>query len=162
MTVPITTPSECGLYEVLERLHGHRCPMSILGARMGLAARALLQKRVGFGVRFTARYFHRTCALDGIQLATGCTLGNRNIWVEPEGDHRLTLGVEDRPEAVTVRLTERALERGTQYSKLRQESDTLVPNSMEWQRVSAAMETILSELETARDADLVSWEQKDA
>ncbi|GAB6062728.1 formylmethanofuran dehydrogenase subunit E family protein [Deferrisoma palaeochoriense] len=98
------------LFDLLARLHGHRCPMSILGARLGLAAVEALapppdRKRRG-------RYLHRTCALDGVQVTTGCTLGNGNLEVVPQGRHRLELGLEGEPLRVAAELTEEALARG--------------------------------------------------
>lgn len=153
MTAPTTTPSEDERFALLARLHGHRCPMSILGVRLGSAARERLR---GDGGRLQARFHHRTCALDGIQLATGCTLGNGTIEVRPEGAHQLTLWVQESGESVTVRLTEEALRRGRAYASLRERAGTLPPDSRERIAVEERMEHLLRELERAPAEVLVT------
>ncbi len=146
MTAPTTTPSEPGFYDLLTRLHGHRCPMSILGARLGAAAVEALAPAPG--VRLQARYHCQTCALDGIQLATGCTAGNGGLRLEPGGRHLLVLGTEDGARTVAVELTEAALDRGRTYARLRDRVGTDPA-------VEADMVEILKELETAPTPELV-------
>lgn len=154
MTAPTTTPFEPGFFEVLARLHGHRCPMSILGARLGLAARAALGAAPG--QRLTAVYLHQTCALDGIQLATGCTAGNGNLQVAPRGEHRLLLRREGEARGVEAELTELALARGRAYGALKTRAEAAPPGTPERDRGEAALETLLRELEAAPAAELVT------
>jgi formylmethanofuran dehydrogenase subunit E len=132
--------------------------MSILGARLGLAARAALSGLAGEGSRLAARFYHRTCALDGIQWATNCTLGNGNIEVRPEGDHRLELWVQGSTDVVGLRLSKAALAKGKAYADLRTRAETLAPGSAEARRVEREMEAILKELEVAPDRELVVFE----
>lgn len=162
MTAPTTTPSEIGgpdreFFIALERMHGHRCPMSILGARLGFAARAALGETRGAGHRLSGRYHHRTCALDGIQLATQCTMGNGNLEVVPEGEHRLVLAAAGNPKQVEARLTDSALAHGRKYGRLREQLEELE------QTLSAAvgvgvreqMAALLEVLESAPQEELV-------
>ncbi len=153
MTAPITTPSDPGFFALLARLHGHRCPMSILGARLGWAALAALGERSAPG-RLAATYYHQTCALDGIQLATGCTPGNGNLTVLPEGEHRLVLR-SDRGERVTARLTPRALDLGGAYGALGAEAAALPPQSPDRAALTARREALLRDLEGAPEGALV-------
>jgi formylmethanofuran dehydrogenase subunit E len=132
--------------------------MSILGARMGLAARAALGERIGEGERLAARYYHRTCAIDGIQLATNCTLGNGNIEVEPRGEHRLTLWIQGSDDSVDVRLSPLALAKGRAYAESRQAAEGLDPDSPAGRRAARDMEAILAELEEVPDSELVLFE----
>ncbi len=81
------------LYEVLERFHGHVCGGSLMGARLGLAARAALELSMSKG-KFKARYFSLACPVDGIQVAAGTTYGNRAIEVEDRDEQRLLLSNE--------------------------------------------------------------------
>ncbi len=154
MTAPITTPSEADLFALLARLHGHRCPMSILGARLGSAARERLDGSAG---RLRALYHHQTCALDGIQVATGCTPGNSNLEVRAEGAHVLNLRAEETGESVTARLTEGALRRGRTYASLRKRAEDLAETSGERRALEEEMEEILRELERAPAEELVAW-----
>lgn len=154
MTAPTTTPSDTGFYLALARLHGHRCPMSILGARLGFAAAAALARRTTPGRR-SATYYHQTCALDGIQLATGCTPGNGTLAVVPRDEHRLILRGETGP-AATARLTLRALDLGRAYGALRAEADALPPGSPDHPALEARREELLRSLEEAPEGDLVN------
>ncbi len=66
--------------------HGHLGPHLVLGLRMGLLAKNLLN-----GTPFTMRAEIHTqttpplsCILDGIQVSSGCTLGKGNITVKED------------------------------------------------------------------------------
>lgn len=160
MTAPTTTPSEATgpgreFFTILERLHGHRCPMSILGARLGLAARAALGKLQPNENRLRARYYHRNCALDGVQLATRCTLGNGNIEVLPAGEHRLELSIVGGGRHVEAELRTEALERGHRFAGLRTRAEDLPPESAARKTLEIQMTDILTALETAPEEELV-------
>lgn len=117
MTAPTTTLSE-DFWPFLALLHGHRCPMSIMGARLGAAAAARLGRHGEKG-DVSAVFFNRNCALDGIQLALGTTLGNRNIKVDPRELNFLEAENSDLGLTVKVALTEEALALGRRYGELR-------------------------------------------
>lgn len=142
MTAPTTTPSD-NFYDLLARLHGHRCPMSIMGARLGLAAAAAVGRH-GKDGDVTALFMHRNCALDGIQLALGTTLGNGNIKVDPQGLPLLEATNADTKKRVRVTLTERALALGKRYGELRRAGTG-----------DAERQEILLTLQLAPDADVV-------
>lgn len=154
MTAPTTTPSDRAFWEALLLLHGHRCPMSILGARLGLAAVEALGGRTDR--RFSARYFHETCAVDGVQLATGCTLGNHNLQVEAKGEHRLLVWDPQTRDQVRVGLTEAALEAGRRYGEMRKSREALPPASPDRAALEARMDDVLKQLEAAPTPSLVS------
>lgn len=158
MTAPTTTPFDPSFWHGLERLHGHRCPMSILGARLGLAA---LDELGGLRPwrRLSARYHHRTCALDGIQMATSCTLGNGNLQVEALGEHRLVLWDTETRDQARVCLTETALASGRRYSELRKAADSLPDATRERRDVEERMEELLRQLEGEPALNLVTVER---
>lgn len=81
------------LYGVLERFHGHVCGGSLMGARLGLAARAALEQSGSKG-KFKARYFSLAFPVDGIQVAAGTTCGKRSIEVEDRDEQLLLLSDE--------------------------------------------------------------------
>jgi len=62
--------------------HGHGGPFMVVGLRMGLTALKLLKARGWFDMNcsldlpFNPPY---SCVIDGVQVATGCTMGKRNI-----------------------------------------------------------------------------------
>lgn len=123
--------------------HGHRCPMSTLGGRLGLAARQALGVDPG---PLRAIYGSRTCALDGIAETTGCGEADGHLRVANDGRHALTLRSADN--AVGFELTTTALEMAGRYrslcNRLEQGWDDLPGEEQERRR--AAMEAMLDEL----------------
>ncbi|WP_170232908.1 FmdE family protein [Desulfuromonas acetexigens] len=90
-------------------LHGHRCPMSTLGGRLGRAATAHVDS-----LRRRAVYHIDTCALDGIRVATGC----HEIRVVDEGRHVLDLFDDRNGRGVRVALRPEALAIAGEYRRL--------------------------------------------
>lgn len=123
--------------------------MSILGFRLGEAAREALLLRAGADSRLSATYFHQTCAVDGIQLATTCTLGNANITVVRQGEHRLLLRAEGSDIAVEASLTAAALELGREYAALRETLAATAAGSSRADPTAQRMEALLTRLEEA-------------
>lgn len=81
-----------GLSEILGRaaeFHGHLGPFLAIGVRMGLFAKRILKSN-GFGdlrvVVNTGDHPPLSCVVDGIQVATGCTLGKGNVAVRNLGE----------------------------------------------------------------------------
>ncbi len=75
------------LIDVIDKaaeFHGHLGPFLAIGVRMGLLAKRTL-KSDGFGdlnvIVNTGNNPPLSCVVDGIQVATGCTLGKGNIAV---------------------------------------------------------------------------------
>ena len=71
--------------EEAARLHGHKGPWLVIGYRAGLRAREVLEPHTEHDLLCVARLPTKipyTCSLDGIQAASGCTLGKQNIVVE--------------------------------------------------------------------------------
>jgi formylmethanofuran dehydrogenase subunit E len=94
------------------RFHGHIGPFLAVGLRMGLLAneclgRAPLETEASVRVKAEPP---RSCAVDGIQFATGCTMGKGNIRIEPDpGDISVTFMRGSR--RMTVRLLKDVLKR---------------------------------------------------
>lgn len=104
-------PRAVRLEELVERgaeFHGHLGPFLVCGLRMGLLA----LRELGSGGHSDLRATVETgteppvsCLIDGIQVATGCTLGKGNIQVKAHSRPRAAfvkgtkcLEVELRPE----------------------------------------------------------------
>jgi len=71
--------------EVARAFHGHLGPYLVLGLRLGARIVAALQRR-HFGLRVVVHCPPQpppSCVADGLQLSTGCSLGKRNITLEP-------------------------------------------------------------------------------
>ena len=98
-------------FDALYAFHGHRCPMSTMGARMGMAAMEALGLTKADQFIVEARCFARNCALDGVQFTTGCTLGNGNISFEDAGKTLLALRRRDGSREVSVSMSAAAAAR---------------------------------------------------
>lgn len=97
--------------EVLRRIkefHGHLGPYVVIGYRMGLLALEQLKADKYFGIAvesFAGDTPPVSCMNDGLQIATGCTLGKGNIKNVASGEpkarvvsNRNTLTVRLKPE----------------------------------------------------------------
>ena len=69
-----------------EEFHGHLGPFLVLGVRMGLVGvRELGAKENAEKLRVTVMSKHSvpfSCVMDGIQVATKCTIGNKKLRVK--------------------------------------------------------------------------------
>ncbi len=92
------------LFVDLAARHGHYCPMSTLGLRMGWAARRKLKSELR-----GATYFAQTCARDGIRLA----LDFESLQVEGQGRHRLCFF--DQADHWQIELLPKTLELAATY-----------------------------------------------
>ncbi len=79
------------LMDVIDKaaeFHGHLGPFVVIGVRMGLLAKRTLKSN-GLGdlsvIVDTGNNPPLSCVVDGIQVATGCTLGKGNISVRNLG-----------------------------------------------------------------------------
>ncbi|MDF1536556.1 MAG: FmdE family protein [bacterium] len=115
-TVPTTMHSD-GLSEeeigLILRVHGHLCPMVLLGARV--AKRAMLtnaeQGSLGGDKRLFGFFRGFGCAVDGIQLFTGCTWGNGNLVLLRGRNSSLILTEEGKGTGIEVSPLPGALDR---------------------------------------------------
>jgi len=108
-TAPITTLSETDLI-LIDQVHGHLCPMVLLGARTAKKARRMVTHPDGDGHLFG--YFRgHGCAVDGIQLFSGCTWGNQNLVLLRGRNGSFILTVEGDAEGVMVSPRPEVLER---------------------------------------------------
>jgi formylmethanofuran dehydrogenase subunit E len=82
-------PSDPTWMKYAVQLHGHLGPMLSFGARMGAAALRAVDAKGYFDVEVTCEGpFENppaSCFLDGMQIATGATLGKRNLhWTKSD------------------------------------------------------------------------------
>src|SRR5574337_307850 len=88
-------------------LHGHMAPVIALGLRMSEFALLRLNVKKGdkhlIGISETAR-----CLADAMQVATGCTLGHGNAFVEDYGKLAITIADARDGRGIRVSLNETA------------------------------------------------------
>ena len=81
------------IFQKIYQQHGHRCPMSTLGGRLGMAA--LKSLGAGSDESLKAVFENDTCAVDGIEITTGCLRSTGALRVEVAGKHALVLQSDD-------------------------------------------------------------------
>ena len=111
-TVPTTMHSD-GLSEedigLILKVHGHLCPMVLLGART--AKKAMSERVPGEESHLFGFYRGYGCAVDGIQLFTGCTWGNGNLVLLRGRDFSFLLTAEGDTNGIQVSPIPEVLER---------------------------------------------------
>jgi len=110
-------PLPDSLEELIQRavsFHGHLGPFLVLGLRMGLLAK----RRLGFEGHFDVRGLALTgaqtpvsCIVDGLQTATGATLGKGNIKVGEMQGGRPAARFDSNGRTVQIAVCAHALER---------------------------------------------------
>ena len=109
MEMEVIDPAAVRLEALVERgirFHGHLGPFLVLGLRMGLLALRELDSRGHFDLQAvveTGTTPPLSCLIDGIQVATGCTLGKGNIEVRHRNKARTTFSKDERRLLVELR-----------------------------------------------------------
>lgn len=91
--------------------HGHLGPFLVLGVRMGLLAKKELFPLGDEGMKAVAKTGNvpsLSCLLDGIQISTGCTMGNGKISAEPPGIPEAEFSAGDK--MVTIRAKDEVVD----------------------------------------------------
>ena len=146
-----SAPPDAEMCAFLEKFHGHTCPGSLMGLRLGLAAKEALNAQG----RVEAKTFILACPVDGIQVATGATYGNRAITVEDSKKMDLILTDTKTGKQVEARLTREAMERGKGFRELSGKSRTLKQGSPEQMAVKKEIDDILNWYRTTPDEKVV-------
>jgi formylmethanofuran dehydrogenase subunit E len=146
-TALTTTLSETDL-ALIEQVHGHLCPMVLLGARTAKKARQLVAGN-GADSHLYGYFRGYGCAIDGIQLFSGCTYGNQNLVLLRGSNFSFILTVEGAQEGVTVSPQPHLLDR------VRGEKTPDSRSALMDMFTSAPDEEIL-EIETANDMGALS------
>jgi formylmethanofuran dehydrogenase subunit E len=92
-------------YEDAARFHGHDCPGMAVGVRVAELAVARLGRH-GPGNELVAAVETDSCALDAIQVLTGCTAGRRNLVHRDHG--KLAFSFWRRGDGAGLRISARA------------------------------------------------------
>jgi formylmethanofuran dehydrogenase subunit E len=139
-------------YDLLEKMHGHTCAGSLMGARLAIAAR----EAMGVDRKITATYFDLSCPVDGIQIFAGTTLGNKALTVEDRDEHRLVLIEKESGKKVETKLTSKAQEMGKSYRALSKKLRSLPGDSAQRNEVEGEIEAVFEWFKTAPEKKVVS------
>lgn len=89
-------------FEDVVAFHGHACPGLALGYRVSLYALKMLGDRA-FDEELTATVENKSCAVDAVQVLTGCTFGKGNLVFRDYGKHVYTF--IRRPSGEGIRIS---------------------------------------------------------
>jgi formylmethanofuran dehydrogenase subunit E len=93
------------MLENASAFHGHTGPYLVLGLRIGLLAKHML-KGTPFTMKAEIHTLKQTpysCLIDGVQVASGCTLGKGNITVKEDGNTYGIFSKGDQTITITVK-----------------------------------------------------------
>lgn len=96
-------------YRRAVEFHGHECPGLAIGYRAARWAMELLGVKGRDEEEVVAIVENDSCAVDAIQVLTGCTLGKGNLFLKDYGKMALTLGDRRTRKAWRVVLRPHAL-----------------------------------------------------
>jgi formylmethanofuran dehydrogenase subunit E len=148
----ISAPPDAEMYTFLERFHGHTCAGSLMGLRLGLAAKEALK---GEG-KVKAKCFVLSCPVDGIQVGAGTTYGNKALEVEDRNELYLILTEVKNGRQVEARLTKKAMEMGKNYRDLSGKARAHTPGSPEQLRLENEIKAVLDWFRAASDSEVVT------
>ena len=157
----LAVESTSSFYKQLHEFHGHTCGGSLMGARLGLAARGALDAEGG-SRKYQAEYFDHSCPVDGIQMAAGTTYGNRRITVVDQDEHRLILTDTKTGRMAEAKLTPLALEKASRTRELSKQARKLRSGSKERVALETEIESIFDWLRSAEEHEVVSVHLRDA
>lgn len=120
-------------FEEVVGFHGHSCPGLALGYRVALAAlKAMGMERMSEDEELVAIVENDSCAVDAIQVVTGCTFGKGNLIYRDYGKQAYTFLKRPSGEALRISIdfnppeeTEEEKEMWRRYSKGDRSEDVL-------------------------------------
>ena len=148
----ISAPPDTETYNLLERFHGHTCAGSLMGLRLGLAAKEVLNG----GQKLHAKCSVLACPVDGIQVGAGTTYGNKALEVGNGKELYLILTDSQSGRQVEARLTEKAMEMGKRYRDLSSQKNAQASGSPEQVRLEKEVAAVLDWFRTAPDVEVVT------
>jgi len=96
-------------FEDVVAFHGHACPGLALGYRVSLYALKMLGDRAS-DEELTATVENSSCAVDAVQVLTGCTFGKGNLIFRDYGKHVYTFIRRPSGEGIRISVDWRAPE----------------------------------------------------
>lgn len=140
------------------KFHGHLCPMSALGLRMGKKALKTLARGKEKGVKLIAVVEFRNCFSDGIQYVCGTTYGKNNLFYEEYGKFAASFYDLATGKSIRIRIENEVVEEALAYGMAAQEVKKLPPadREEETKRLFKQGREIVEKLNEMRDEELFS------
>ena len=146
------------VYQRTEQLHGDSCVGQLIGVRLALAAKGALQKS-GVSGKMKAKFFGHNCAVAGIQVAAGTTMGNKSLEIIDSNENRLELSDNKGKHTVEARLTKLALGKSKASLELKKKMKSLPADSDQVKQLKMEQDAISAWFRNATDAEVVTVRQ---
>jgi len=151
------------------KFHGHKCWASTIGVRGGLAAlKTLGVERTGSSgelhcILEIGDNHGAQCFADGVQYATGCTLGKFNVEKTGWGKLAFTLVDKNRERAVRVSYRPTRHKQIAESAFMRKRGQgvppTEIPDEEAWEMVNVLWEAPEDEVLTVGEVKAHQWEE---
>lgn len=109
-----TSKNHSPIIEKAESFHGHLGPFLVIGVRMGQVGLNRLRVAEAKSIRITASlplHVPFSCILDGLQIATKCTVGNRKLSLVDSAKIEAEFKRKDGGQKITVALNQSVIEK---------------------------------------------------
>ncbi|MCX7681095.1 MAG: FmdE family protein [Anaerolineae bacterium] len=138
--------------------HGHLCPDLVIGYRAAQAAlpRLTLERMYWQNLRVIVE--NTTSAVDAVQILTGCTLGNRKLWLRDWGKHVYTF-VYGQDEGLRLSLQERAMPENTHLLMLEEKIQKEQASMRETAQYQVLLDEYIAALLTTPDEVLFAFQR---
>ncbi len=142
------------------QFHGHLGPWSIAGIRLGSAGRTAIEADGHFDVKAVVRgpfeATPRSCFIDGLQLATGATLGKRNLTWEKSEEISVELTNTRTGVVAEVRPTKELLSRLKALGTAVKEAVRDAPEAEKHDAETQVVETAAREIALLSDEEILT------
>lgn len=112
-------PMNINSWESTIQFHGHSCMGLAIGYRVAISALEALVSERDIDEELLAVVENDSCAVDAIQVITGCTLGKGNLLFKDYGKHVYTFALRPKGKAVRITLRNRESSKQDQMMELR-------------------------------------------
>jgi formylmethanofuran dehydrogenase subunit E len=143
------------VYQRAQQFHGHTCTGLLIGIRIGIAAKEALQD-AGVTGKLKARYYSRSCPVDGLQVAIGTTCGSKSLKVVDRREHRLVLSGVAGGRTIEAKLTRFADKQRLLSIALKKKMERLPDGAEEKNNLERELADVNFWFRTAPDAKVVA------
>lgn len=151
-------------FDEAARFHGHVCPGLAIGYRVASTAVELLGVERPHDEELVAVVENDTCAVDAVQVVTGCTFGKGNLVFKDYGKGGFSFF--SRPKHKAYRITYRGFPSlpGTDGARMQELRAKVFGNSateQERKEFGALRQKLIDRILTAKADELLKWQELD-
>lgn len=136
--------------------HGHSCLGLAMGFQAVRAARSVLGEARDVDEELLAVVENDSCAVDAVQVLTGCTFGKGNLIFQNHGKHAYTFARRPHGPAVRVTVNPWADPRRSELGQLRENQLRGTPTAADQQRQAELMAGMVKDFLSQSPTEVVT------